>query len=370
MKTDKLTSVKDLKYFFKDEKFNKIFVITGKKSYFLSGAKKIFDPLLKGKKTQIFFKSSPYPEINELKKLILLIKKFQPDLILAIGGGSVIDYAKMANLDGIYENLEKKIKENSYNIKKKIAKIIAIPTTAGSGAEVTANAVIYINKIKYSMEGKELKPFSYFLIPSLIITNKKKLKSSAGFDAISQAIESLISVKSTQKSILFSEKSLKMSLKNYINFIKKPNFENCSKMSLAAMYSGKAISITKTTAPHALSYPFTALFNISHGHAVSLTLEKFLKFNYLNSKKSVSNFNLKNRYEKIFDIFKVNNIFELENYIKNLKKNSGLEDNFGKLKINLNRDFNKIIKGVNLLRLKNNPVRINKADIKTILLKC
>ena len=108
MKTDKLTSVKDLKYFFKDEKFNKIFVITGKKSYFLSGAKKIFDPLLKGKKTQIFFKSSPYPEINELKKLILLVKKFQPDLILAIGGGSVIDYAKMANLDGIYENLEKK----------------------------------------------------------------------------------------------------------------------------------------------------------------------------------------------------------------------------------------------------------------------
>ena len=135
--------------------------------------------------------------------------------------------------------------------------------------------MIYINKIKYSIEDKHLKPFSYFLIPSLIIKNSKELKSSAGFDAISQAVESLVSVKSTLKSIAFSEKSLNLSLKNYLNFIKKPSFENCSKMSLAAMYSGRAISITKTTAPHAVSYPFTSLFNISHGHAVSLTLEKF-----------------------------------------------------------------------------------------------
>ena len=124
MKDDKLTSIKDLRYFFKDKKFNKVFIVAGKKSYFLSGAEKIFDPLLKAKNKQFFFKSSTYPEINELKKLILLIKKFQPDLILAIGGGSVIDYAKMANLDGIYKNLEKKIKENSYNIKKKLLKLL------------------------------------------------------------------------------------------------------------------------------------------------------------------------------------------------------------------------------------------------------
>ena len=69
-------------------------------------------------------------------------------------------------------------------------------------------------------------------------------------------------------------------------------------MSIAAMLSGRAISISKTTAPHALSYPFTSLYNISHGHAVSLTLEKFLKFNFVNSKRSLSNFNLNDRYKK------------------------------------------------------------------------
>ena len=60
---------------------------------------------------------------------------------------------------------------------------------------------------------------------------------------------------------------------NYLNFFNKPNYNNCSLMTLGAMYSGKAINITKTTAPHAISYPFTSLYGLSHGHAVSLTLK-------------------------------------------------------------------------------------------------
>ena len=103
------------------------------------------------------------------------IKNFNPDLIIAVGGGSVMDYAKIANLQGIEENLEKKIKNNSYKINKRISKLLAIPTTAGSGAEVTANAVIYIDLIKYSIEGKELKPDVHFLIPELIIRIQRNL---------------------------------------------------------------------------------------------------------------------------------------------------------------------------------------------------
>ena len=85
--------------------------------------------------------------------------------------------------------------------------MIAIPTTAGSGAEVTSSAVIYINKKKYSVEGTGLSPDKFFLIPELIIDNHKKLKSSAGFDAISQAIESIISVRSNKK-VFYLQKNL------------------------------------------------------------------------------------------------------------------------------------------------------------------
>ena len=68
-------------------------------------------------------------------------------------------------------------------------------------------------------------------------------------------------------------------------------------------FSGKAINISKTTAPHAVSYPFTAYFGIKHGHAVSLTLTDFIEYNFLKKNFSDASFDLNNRYKLIFDIF-------------------------------------------------------------------
>ena len=143
------------------------------------------------------------------------------------------------------------------------------------------------------MEGKAVKPDYFFLIPKFILNSSKIIKSSAGFDAISQAIESLLSNRSTHQSVIYAKESLKISLVNFQKFVNKPSYDNTMKMSIAANLSGKAISISKTTAPHALSYPFTSYFGIPHGHAVSLTLNDFLKFNYEHLKYSVSNFDLK-----------------------------------------------------------------------------
>ena len=86
---------------------------------------------------------------------------------------------------------------------------------------------------------------------------------------------------------------------------------------MAANLSGEAISTSKTTAPHAFSYPFTAIYNISHGHAVSLTLNKFLHFNYDNFQLADCNFDLQNRYQIIFDTTKTSNISDLNNFLSN-----------------------------------------------------
>lgn len=361
----KISNLKEISSFLSDKKFNRCFLITGKNSYYKSGADKVFEKIFEEKILYKYFKKNSIPEFNELKNIIKLIEEFNPDLILAIGGGAVIDYAKSASC--LSSSVEKKeIIESSIKYKKKV-KLCAIPTTAGSGAEVTENAVIYLKEIKYSVEDKLIKPDYYFLIPELIIDSNFKLKASAGFDAIAQGIESILSVKSNIESSNFSLKSLDLSFSNFQNFLEKPNFENTKKMCLAANLSGKAISIARTTAPHALSYPFTSLYNVSHGHAVSLTLSEIIKFNYENMKRAKPNINLKKKYEILFNVSKTQSIIEFCDYLNHLKKIAKLEGNLKNLNINLDSAYDKILVGVNALRLKNNPVEISFEEIKKIL---
>ena len=215
-----ISAKKDISKFILKNKIHKVFILSGRKSYFKSGAKRFIDSIFK-KNISIFLKESYFPEIKELKIIIKEINKFKPDLIIAIGGGSVIDYAKIANVFNFSDNLKKSITSSNLKIKKKNSILIAIPTTAGSGAEVTPSAVIYLNKIKYSVEHNLVKPDFYFLIPDLIHGSSKKLKSSSGFDAISQSIESIISTKSNIKSLAYAKKSLEYSLKYFIPSIKK-----------------------------------------------------------------------------------------------------------------------------------------------------
>ena len=363
-----INTKEDIKKFIDDKSFNKIFILCGKKSFITSGAENLFKKLINDKEIKLFYKNSELPILEELIDIINEIKKFKPDLILGVGGGAVIDYAKMANVVDVRPDLENLIINYSYPFKKKNTKLAVIPTTAGSGAEVTSNAVIYVDGIKHSFESELLIPDNFFLVPEFLISAPNKIKASAGFDAIAQALESLISKKSNDQSVNYASKSLRVSINSYISFLNDPNIKNATEMSIASNLAGKAINISKTTAPHAASYPFTSLFNISHGHAVGLFFERFFKFNYDNLDKSETSFDLKQRFELIFNLFDVKNINDFNSKIILMKKKAKLEDNLEILNINVKKSSEKIIKGINLLRLGNNPVKINEKDILKIIL--
>ena len=364
-----INSTEDIKKFINDNSFKKIFVLCGKKSFITSGAELFFKELLTNKETKIFFKNSELPVLEELIKIINAIKSFKPDLILAVGGGSVIDYAKIANLVDVRNDLANLIVNYSYPFRKRYTKLAVIPTTAGSGAEVTSNAVIYVDGIKHSFESELLLPDDFFLIPEFLMSAPNKIKASAGFDAIAQALESLVSKKSNDQSVEFASKSLRVSVNSYISFLNDPNLKNATEMSIASNLAGKAISISKTTAPHAVSYPFTSLFNISHGHSVGLFFESFFKFNFDNLNKSETSFDLKKRFDLIFSLFNVKTINDFNSKITLIKKQAKLEDNLEVLNIDIAQSYEKIIKGINLLRLGNNPVKIDGKDIYNIISK-
>ena len=364
-----VNSTEDIKNFINDKSFRKIFILCGKKSFITSGAEIFFKNIIKDKDIKLFYKNSELPILEELINIVKEIKNFKPDLILAVGGGAVIDYAKIANVVDIRPDLSELIVNYSYPFKHKYTKLAVIPTTAGSGAEVTSNAVIYVDGIKHSFESELLIPDNFFLIPEFLISAPNKIKASAGFDAIAQALESLVSRKSNEKSVEYASRSLRVSINSYISFVNNPNLKNATEMAIASNLAGKAISISKTTAPHAASYPFTSLFNISHGHAVGLFFENFFKFSYDNLDKSETSFDLKKRFDLIFNLFDVSNINDFNSKISLIKKEAKLEDDLMKLKIDIKKNSDNIIKGINLLRLGNNPVKISGKNIYDIMLK-
>jgi alcohol dehydrogenase class IV len=363
-----ISSSEDILKYINDKSFKKIFVLCGKKSFVNSGAENLLKNI-SNKEIKLFYKKSEIPILEELIEIIKDIKNFKPDLFLAIGGGAVIDYAKIANVVDIRPDLAELIVNYTYPFKKKYTKLAVIPTTAGSGAEVTSNAVIYVDGIKHSFESELLIPDHFFLIPEFLISAPNKIKASSGFDAIAQALESLVSRKSNDKSVEYASKSLRVSVNSFISFINEPNMKNATEMSIASNLAGKAISISKTTAPHAASYPFTSLFNISHGHAVSLFFEKFFKFNYENIDKSETSFDLKKRFDLIFNLFDVQDINGFNSKISLIKKKANLEDDLTKFNINIIKSSEDVLKGINLLRLGNNPVKIDGKDILNIITK-
>ena len=358
---------KNFENYLGNKSFKKVFLICGKKSFKNSGAENFLKKLLINKKVKMYFKYSDLPNLEELIEIIKELEKSKPDLILAVGGGAVIDYAKIVNVVEFRDDLSELIVNYSYPFNKKFTKLAVIPTTAGAGAEVTSNAVIYVNGIKYSFESKLLVPDDYFLIPKLLISVPRTIKASSGFDAIAQALESLVSKKSNDKSVDYALRSLELSTKNYISYLNDPDKKNTFEMLLASNLAGHAINISKTTAPHAVSYPFSSCFNLSHGHAVSLFFESFFKFNYDNLGKSETNFNLNKRFELIFKSFEVSNIKDFLSKIAILKKKAYLEDDLNNLQIDIKKNVDKIMKGINLLRLGNNPVKIEEKDIYNII---
>lgn len=356
----------------------RIFLITSRMSYEKTGIKKTLEDRL----ASYFFKTYAVergsPKSENILKLAEYIHSFNPDLIIAIGGGSVLDSAKSANLISFKKNIsEKTIKEfilKRKQIYKKIPSIF-IPTTAGTGSEITPFAVIYINGKKYSFASKLMLPEVIILDPKLTITLNKHTTASCGCDALSQAIESYWSVNATDESKKYSKKAIELVMKNFSKVINNPTLESRDAMLLGAHYSGRAISIAKTTAAHAISYPLTYDFGISHGHAVMLTLPYFFEFNENINKNNIQikkGFNViyaKKTLSSLLDILSVESGTEAKNNLLNLMDELGLERKLSKLGIK-KKDFSLIIKkGFNPERVINNPVKVTKDSILKILEK-
>lgn len=347
----------------------KVFLVTGKQSYTKSGSEEFIQEVLLNTDTVIFSDFSKNPKINDVLRGIELFKKHQCNLVIAIGGGSVIDMAKLINIFAHQQCNPFEIIDNNKKITEKGIPFIAIPTTAGSGSEATHFAVLYVDNQKYSVAHKFMLP-DYAIIHSDFTYNIPSYSAAcSGVDALCQAIEAMWSINSTEESIAYSKEAIKLIKEHLSKAVHNNNQESRKAMSKASFLAGKAINIAKTTAPHALSYAFTSNYNIPHGHAVTLTLPSFIEFNYqltdadCNDTRGVD-FVKKNIEEicQIFDTSPSNCKEVISAFILSLD----IEIDIKKL---IGDKFNPriIINSINFERLNNNPRSINVEKIKDFL---
>lgn len=228
------------------------------------------------------------PALNYLEKKNKTFKTRHFDYIIAIGGGSIIDSAKVISLlfsfqkkitiKGIIENINHLKINNS-------SKLIALPTTSGTGSEVTSYATVWDKKEKekLSINHKSLLPTLAIVDPTLTFSLPKEVTINTSLDTLNQAFESIWNKNANKDTLNYAFKSIKLSLSALARINKNINDKKSrSDLARASLYAGICISQTKTSICHSISYPLTAKLNIPHGLACAFTMSAVI--NYINIK--------------------------------------------------------------------------------------
>ncbi len=219
-----------------------------------------------------------HPEFNDLQEIYEQIHKCEFELILAVGGGSVLDASKFFSVYNekkeflFVKNLVKnKTEKNVY----KTIPIISVPTTAGTGSELTPWATIWDKdeKKKYSLHLPELFSEIALYDPLLTLSVPRDITIQTALDTLSHALESIWNKNANEITINYAIKSAKLIMK-YLPLLVKDlgNIEYRTNILKACMYAGLAFSNTQTALAHAMSYYITSYKNIAHGIACSFTL--------------------------------------------------------------------------------------------------
>ena len=274
------------------------------------------------------------PSLTYLEKKNTNFKQRNFDYIVAIGGGSVIDSAKVLSLLFSFQKKKtiKTIIGNIDNLKiNNSCKLIALPTTSGTGSEVTPYATVWDknNKKKLSINHKSLLPTLAIVDPALTFDLPKEVTINTSLDALNQAFESIWNKNANNDTLPYAFKSIKLSLSALEKINNNINDKKSrSELARASLYAGICISQTKTSICHSISYPLTAHFNIPHGLACSFTMIAII--NYIKKKNKTFFLKLTKELElssvqifekkikKLFQDLKVKD--NNKSYIKNKKK--------------------------------------------------
>jgi len=352
-------AIGNLSQVIKKEKVNKIFLVTGKESFKISGAEESLNKILESCEIERFMDFSSNPKLEEINRGLAIFRKNKFDLIIAVGGGSSIDVAKAIKLF-YYRECNKKVP------------MVAIPTTTGTGSESTYFIVYYKGKDKISEGIPEITLPEYYILERRFLASlPSRIVAETALDAFSQSIESYWSIHSTDKSKSYAEKAIKLILDNILRAVNDCDLDAREKLLEAANFSGRAINISKTTVCHSIAYPITSYFGVAHGHAAALTLGEILVFNSKVSERDCADKRgvgyAKQIIDRLVKILGVSNPEEARQLIQKLMQGIKIETRLSSLGISSKKEEIILEHGFNPERVRNNPRILSREDLAKIL---
>ena len=232
--------------------------------------------------TGIYSQISPNPEVVEVDACAEQIRESQIDFLVALGGGSALDCAKAAGSICFTEDSIRKYHGTGENMPQKHLPLIAIPTTAGTGSEVTCVAVLSDKELgkKGPIVSNGFYPSIALIDPELTYTLPPYMTASTGIDVLCHALEGFWSKGHQPVCDALALHACKIVFRYLKTVYNNPQDKEArAKMAEASVIAGLAFTLPKTTSSHACSFPSTNLLHIPHGEACGLTLDYFARIN-------------------------------------------------------------------------------------------
>ena len=270
----------------------KAFIVTDKALFDLGYTKKVTDVLdTLGIQYKIFSDVKPDPDLTTINKARDMVESFEPDILLALGGGSPIDACKILWI--MYEHPELKFEDLArrfMDIRKRIfefpqmgvkAQMVAIPTTSGTGSEVTPFSIITDDKtgVKYAIADYALTPSMAIVDTDLVLTMPKGLCAASGIDVMTHALESYVSCMATDYTRGLSVESGKLIYENLVKSYETADAEAREKVHHAATIAGMAFANAFLGVCHSMAHKLGAAFHIPHGFANALLICQVIRYN-------------------------------------------------------------------------------------------
>ena len=314
---------------------------------------------------------TPNPLYEQVCKGFELFISEKCNSIIAVGGGSAIDVAKCIKLAILSIIGERSLIPPLVSQKSELKSglnipFIAIPTTAGTGAESTHNAVIYYKGVKQTVTDDAILPDIAMLEPGVLKTLPLYQKKCTMMDALCQGIESWWSVNSTDESKEYSQKAVQLIMANWRKYVFDNDDEAAAQIMLAANYSGRAINIAQTTAAHAMSYKITSMYGLPHGHAVAVCLPEIWEY-MMGHLDQVKDARGKSYVAKVFsDISIAMEVESVTTAISTFRQMMRDMELVNPKSANKEEEYGILSQSVNPIRLKNNPIELTSVVIRVL----